>query len=33
MQHPVAASLIWSVAILAVFAPLAAYLYHRRTTG
>jgi ABC-2 type transport system permease protein len=33
MQHPVAASLIWSVAILALFAPLAAYLYRRRTTG
>jgi len=33
MQHPVAASLIWSAAILVVFAPLAAYLYRRRTTG
>jgi ABC-2 type transport system permease protein len=32
MQHPVAASLIWSIAILAVFAPLAAALYRRRTT-
>jgi hypothetical protein len=28
-----AASLIRSVAILAVFAPLATYLYRRRTTG
>jgi hypothetical protein len=28
-----AASLIWSVAILAVSAPLATYLYRRRTTG
>ena len=33
MQHPVAASLIWSAVILVVFAPLAAYLYRRRTTG
>jgi ABC transporter DrrB family efflux protein len=32
MQHPVAASLLWSVAILAVFAPLATALYRRRTT-
>ncbi len=32
MQHPVAASLIWSAAILLVFAPLAAFLYRRRTT-
>lgn len=32
MQHPVAASLIWSVALLAIFAPLATVLYRRRTT-
>jgi len=32
MQHPVTATLLWSVAILAVFAPLAALLYRRRTT-
>jgi len=32
MQHPVAASLLWSVAILLAFAPLAAVLYRRRTT-
>ena len=32
MQHPVVASLLWSVAILAVFAPLATLLYRRRTT-
>jgi ABC-2 type transport system permease protein len=32
MQHPVAASLLWSVAILAVFAPLASVLYRSRTT-
>jgi ABC-2 type transport system permease protein len=31
MQHPVAASLVWSVALLGVFAPLAASLYKRRT--
>jgi hypothetical protein len=28
----VLASLLWSVVILAVFAPLATYLYRRRTT-
>jgi ABC-2 type transport system permease protein len=32
MQHPVAASLLWSVALLAIFAPLATSLYRRRTT-
>jgi ABC-2 type transport system permease protein len=32
MQHPVAASLLWSAAILAVCAPLASALYRRRTT-
>jgi ABC-2 type transport system permease protein len=32
MQHPAAASLLWSIAILAVFAPLATALYRRRTT-
>jgi ABC-2 type transport system permease protein len=32
MQHPVEASLLWSAAILAVAAPLAAYLFKRRTT-
>jgi ABC transporter DrrB family efflux protein len=31
MQHPVAASLLWSVALIAVFAPLATLLYRRRT--
>jgi ABC-2 type transport system permease protein len=31
MQHPVAASLLWSVAILVVCAPLATFLYRRRT--
>lgn len=33
MQHPVAASLLWSVALLVIFAPLATFLYRRRTTG
>ena len=33
MQHPVVVSLLWSVALVAVFAPLAATLYRRRTTG
>lgn len=32
MQHPVVASLLWSIALLAVFAPLASVLYRRRTT-
>jgi ABC-2 type transport system permease protein len=32
MQHPVEAALIWSVAILAVAAPLAAHFFKRRTT-
>jgi hypothetical protein len=32
MQHPVTASLVWSIAILLVFAPLAAVLYQRRAT-
>ena len=32
MQHPVEASLIWSVVILAVAAPLAGYFFKRRTT-
>jgi ABC-type multidrug transport system permease subunit len=32
LQHPVLASLLWSVAIVAIFAPLATHLYRRRTT-
>jgi len=32
MQHPVLASVLWSVVLVAVFAPLAAHLYRRRTT-
>jgi ABC transporter DrrB family efflux protein len=31
MQHPVEAALIWSVAILVVCAPLAAYFFRKRT--
>jgi ABC transporter DrrB family efflux protein len=33
MQHPVAAALLWSIGMLVVFAPLAAHLFRRRTTG
>jgi ABC-2 type transport system permease protein len=32
MQHPIIASLLWSLALLAIFAPLATVLYRRRTT-
>ena len=32
MQHPVWAALIWSVVLLAIFAPLAAHFFKRRTT-
>jgi hypothetical protein len=31
MQHPVAAAVIWSLALLAVAVPLAGRLYVRRT--
>jgi ABC-type multidrug transport system permease subunit len=33
MQHPVVMALVWSVAIIAVFAPLAVVLFRRRTTA
>jgi ABC transporter DrrB family efflux protein len=33
MQHPLVASLAWSIALLAVFAPLAVHLFRRRTTN
>ena len=33
MQHAVVTSLLWSVGLLAVFAPLAAHLFVRRTRG
>jgi ABC-2 type transport system permease protein len=32
LQHPVLATVIWSVALLVVFAPLAARLYRRKTS-
>jgi ABC transporter DrrB family efflux protein len=32
MQHPILASLLWSIALVAIFAPLASTLYRRRTT-
>jgi ABC-2 type transport system permease protein len=31
LQHPVLAALIWSAALLAIFAPLATWLYRTRT--
>lgn len=33
MQHPVVTSLLWSLALIALFAPLATHLYRRRTTS
>ena len=33
MQHPLLASTIWSLALIAIFAPLASHLYRRRTTN
>ena len=33
MQHPVYATLIWSLGLLIVFAPLATVLYRRRVAG
>ena len=33
MQHPIGASLLWCAVLLAIFAPLASFLYRRRTTG
>lgn len=32
MLHPVATALLWSLAIIAVFAPLAVVMFRRRTT-
>jgi hypothetical protein len=32
MQHPVAASVLWSIAIIAVASPIAVRLFRRRTT-
>jgi ABC-type multidrug transport system permease subunit len=33
MQHPVLAAVVWSLVIIAVFAPLAAHLFRNKTTG
>jgi ABC transporter DrrB family efflux protein len=33
MQHPLLASLLWSIALLAIFSPLAAALYRRSTAA
>jgi len=33
MQHPELAVVCWSVAMLAVFAPLAVHLYRRKALG
>lgn len=32
VEHPLAAALAWSVALIVICAPLAAYLFRRRTT-
>jgi hypothetical protein len=32
MQHPIATSVLWSLTLLAIFAPLASHLYRLRTT-
>jgi ABC-2 type transport system permease protein len=32
VEHPLAAALLWSFALIAVAAPVAAYLFRRRTT-
>jgi ABC-2 type transport system permease protein len=32
MQHPVLASLIWSIGLIAIAAPIATHLYRRRTS-
>lgn len=32
VQHPMAAALVWSVALVAICAPLAAQLFRKRTT-
>jgi len=33
MQHPIVTSLMWSIGMLVIFAPLAAHLFARRTRG
>ena len=32
MQHPVEASLIWTVVIIAIAAPLVLYFFNKRCT-
>ncbi|MFZ0667051.1 MAG: ABC transporter permease [Acidimicrobiales bacterium] len=32
MEHPVVAAIAWSLVLLAIFVPLATYLFKRRTT-
>jgi ABC-2 type transport system permease protein len=32
MQRPVIAALAWSLVMLAIFVPLASYLFRRKTT-
>jgi ABC transporter DrrB family efflux protein len=32
MQHPIVATVLWSIGLLAVFVPLGIFLYRRRTT-
>jgi hypothetical protein len=32
MAHPLAAALTWSIGLIVVMAPLAAYLFRQRTT-
>jgi ABC-type multidrug transport system permease subunit len=31
MQHPELATILWSIGLIAVFAPLAVHLYRRKT--
>jgi ABC-type polysaccharide/polyol phosphate export permease len=31
MQHPELATVVWSIGLIAVFAPLAVYLYRRKS--
>ncbi|MCV7150040.1 ABC transporter permease [Mycolicibacterium pyrenivorans] len=33
LQHPVLSTILWSLALTAVFAPVALYAYRRRTSG
>jgi hypothetical protein len=33
MQHPILASLAWSAVLIAIFAPLSAHLFRKKTVG